>query len=129
MMRQIYREESIAWGTGVNMTYAFYKYNAQCPVKISGKYSMYSTYVGIQIVGMSIYSRLSGTYFNYTFRTYQNIAYAQTTYPFEMILTQGDLGTFSTDWYDIYIYNISGVSTDGNNQLHVCVQVLPVNAF
>jgi hypothetical protein len=129
MMRQIYREESIAWGGGVNMTYAFYKYNAKCPVKISGKYSMYSTYIGLQYVNIRIYSRLSGAYFYYTFRTYQNITYAQTTYPFEIILTEGDLGAFSTDWFDIYIYNAGGVSTDGNNQLHVCVQVMPVGSF
>jgi len=129
VMRQIYRNESVSWAGGINMTYAFYKYNAQCPVRISGKYSMYSTYVGIQTMGMRLYSQTSGAYFYYQFRTYQNISIAQTTYPFEIILTDGDLGAFSTGWYDIYIYNVSGVSTDGNNQLHLCVQLLPVNSF
>jgi hypothetical protein len=130
MMRQIYREESIAWTGGITMNYAFYKYNAQCPVKISGKYSMYSTYVGIQNVGMRLYSQTSGAYFYYNFRTYQNLTYVQTTYPFEMILTAGDLGAFSTGWFDFYIYGLAGqCQSDGNNQLHVCVEVLPVSDF
>ena len=126
MMKQVYRNESIAWGGGVNMTYAFYKFNAKCPVKISGKYSGYSTYVGTQQMGLSLYSRLLGIYINYSFATYQNQTYAQTTYPFEIILTEADIGT---DWFDIYIYNISGFSINGDNQLHVNVEVLPVAAF
>jgi len=129
VMRQIYRNESVSWAGGINMTYAFYKYNAQCPVRISGKYAMYSTYVGIQTMGMRLYSQTSGAYFYYQFRTYQNISIAQTTYPFEIILTDGDLGAFSTGWYDIYIYNVGGCSTDGNDQLHLSVQLLPVNSF
>ncbi len=130
MMRQVYRNESISWSGGINMTYAFYKFNAKCPVKLSGKYSCYSTYVGIQNVGMRIYSQTSGAYFYYNFRTYQNLTYVQTTYPFELILTEADLGAFSTGWYDFYIYGVAGqISTDGNNQLQVNVEVLPVDAF
>jgi hypothetical protein len=129
MMRQVYRNESIAWGGGVNMTFAFYKFNAKCPVKISGKYSGYSTYVGIQQMGLRIYSQTTGAFYFYTFNTYQNITIAQTTYPFEVILTEAFLGAFTTGWFDIYIYNSVGFSTDINNQLHVNVEVLPVDAF
>ena len=130
MMKQIYRNESISWSGGINMTYAFYKYNAKCPVKLSGKYSCYSTYVGIQNVGMRVYSQTSGAYFYYNFRTYQNLTYVQTTYPFELILSEADLGAFSTGWYDFYIYGLAGqISTDANNQLQVNVEVLPVDAF
>jgi hypothetical protein len=129
MMRQVYRNESIAWGGGVNMTFAFYKFNAKCPVKISGKYAGYSTYVGIQQMGLRIYSQTTGAFYFYTFNTYQNITIAQTTYPFEVILTEAFLGAFTTGWFDIYIYNSVGFSTDINDQLHVNVEVLPVDAF
>jgi hypothetical protein len=129
MMRQVYRNEAIAWGGGVNMTFAFYKFNAKCPVKISGKYAGYSTYVGIQQMGLRIYSQTTGAFYFYTFNTYQNITIAQTTYPFEVILTEAFLGAFTTGWFDIYIYNSVGFSTDINDQLHVNVEVLPVDAF
>jgi hypothetical protein len=130
MMRQIYREESINWSGGINMTYAFYKYNAQCPVKISGKYSCYSTFVGMQEVGLRLYCQSTGAIINYGFKTYQNLTYVQTTYPFEIILSEGDLGAFNLGWFDLYMYGVAGlVSTDTNNQLHVCVQMLPVNSF
>ncbi len=129
MMNRVYVNETVAWGGGINMTYAFYKYNAQCPVRISGKYSMYSTYVGTQFVGVRIYSQTAGTYLYYYLQTYQNIAYAQTTYPLDIIVNETALGAFSTGWFDIYIYNAGGVSTDANNQLWVNVQVLPVDSF
>ena len=129
LMRQIYRDESISWAGGVNMGYAFYKFNAKCPVKISGKYSGYSTYVGIQQMGMIITHQTTGATYTYTFRTYTNITYAQTTYPFEIILTEGDLGATRLGWFDIYIFNHTGFSTNGDNQLHVCVQLLPTNSF
>jgi hypothetical protein len=129
MMRSLYANESISWGGGVNLTYAFYKYNAKCPVRISGKYAMYSTYVGLQYVGLRIYSQFSGAYFYYSFQTYQNQAYVQTTYPFEIIVTEATLSAFSTGWYDIYFYGGGGVSTDGNDQLYINVEVLPVDSF
>jgi len=128
-MRQVYRNESISWAPGVYMGNSFYKFNAICPVKISGKYSMYSTYVGIQQMGLYIYSQSTGATWTYLFRTYQNISIAQTTYPFEIILTESDFGTFTLGWFDIYIFNHTGCSTDGNNQLHVNVEVLPVGSF
>jgi hypothetical protein len=130
MMRQLYRNESIAWSGGINITYAFYKYNAQCPVKISGKYSMYSSYVGLQNVGLRIYSQTSGAYFYYNFTTYQNLLYVQTTYPYELILSVADLGAFSTGWFDIYMYGVAGQClTDANNQFQMNVEVLPVDSF
>ena len=129
MMRSLYANESISWGGGVNLTYAFYKYNAKCPIRISGKYAMYSTYVGLQYVGLRIYSQFSGAYFYYSFQTYQNQAYVQTTYPFEIIVTEATLSAFSTGWYDIYFYGGGGVSTDGNDQLYINVEVLPVDSF
>jgi hypothetical protein len=130
LMRQIYREESINWSGGINMTYALYRYNSKCPVKISGKYSCYSTFVGMQEVGLRLYCQSTGAIFNYGFKTYQNLTYVQTTYPFEIILSEGDLGAFNLGWFDLYMYGVAGlVSTDANNQLHVCVQILPVNGF
>jgi hypothetical protein len=129
MMQESYRNESVSWAGGINITYSFYKFNAQCSVKISGKYAMYSTYVGNQQMGLRIYSQSTGAYFYYGFTTYQSQTYIQTTYPFEIILTEADLGTFTLGWFDVYIYNSSGISTDANDQLHVNVQVLPVDSF
>ena len=127
LMRQVYKNDYISWGPGINMTYAFYKYSQVCPVKISGKYSGYCTFVGIPTMTMRIYSQSSGVSRTYAFPTYQNITYAQTTYPIDIILDHTLLPELG--WFDIYIYNSYGMSTDINNQLWVNVQLLPVNSF
>lgn len=127
LMRQVYNVAYISWGGGVNMTYAFYKYSQVCPVRISGKYSGYCTFVGMPTMTMRIYSQNSGAYRYYAFPTWQNITYAQTTYPIDIILDHTLLP--ETGWFDIYIYNSYGMSTDINNQLWVNVELLPVNSF
>jgi hypothetical protein len=84
----------------------------------------------MQEVGLRLYCQSTGAIINYGFKTYQNLTYVQTTYPFEIILSEGDLGAFNLGWFDLYMYGVAGlVSTDTNNQLHVCVQMLPVNSF
>jgi hypothetical protein len=127
LMRQVYKVDYISWGPGINMTYAFYKYSQVCPVKISGKYAGYCTFVGIPTMTMRIYSQNSGVYRYYAFPTYQNLTYAQTTYPIDIILDHTILP--EVGWFDIYIYNSYGMSTDINDQLWVNVQLLPVNSF
>jgi hypothetical protein len=128
MMRQVYRNESIAWGGGINMTFAFFKFNSKCPVKISGKYAGFAGGVGLQQMGLRIFSQSTGAFYFFTFNTFQNIGSAHFTYPFEVILTEAFLGT-TTGWFDIFIYNVFGFITDTNDQLHVNVEVLPVDAF
>lgn len=127
LMRQVYRNDGISWGGGIDMTYAFYKYNALCPVKISGKYSGYATFVGFQVPYIRIYSRSSGIYYYFIQINYQNHTYSQTTIPFEHILTQAQIP--ETGWFDIYMYNASNMETNTDSQLHVNVQLLPVGEF
>ena len=127
MMRQVYKVDYISWGPGINMTYAFYKYNEGSPVRISGKYAGYCTFVGMPTMTIRIYSQNSGATRYYSFPTWQNITYAQTTYPIDIILNNADLPELG--WFDIYIYNSYGMSTDINDQLWVNVQLLPVNSF
>lgn len=128
MMREVYKVDYISWGGGINMVAAFYKYNALCPVKVSGKYSAYVASGGVlATMVVRIYSQSSGVFRYYPFITYQNLAYVQTTYPFELILTSAMIP--ETGWFDIYIYSSFALITDINNQLHVNVQLLPVDAF
>lgn len=128
MMREIYKVDYIAWGGGINMVAAFYKYNAIAPVKVSGKYSGYVASGGVlATMVVRIYSQSSGVYRYYPFITYQNQAYVQTTYPFELILSSAMIP--ETGWFDIYVYSSFALITDINNQLHVNVQLLPVDAF
>ena len=127
LMNQVYKVDYISWGPGIQMAYAFYKYSQVCPVRISGKYSGYCTFVGMPTMTIRIYSQNSGATRYYAFPTYQNITYAQTTYPIDIILDHTILP--ETGWFDIYIYNSYGMSTDINNQLWVNVQLLPVNSF
>ena len=128
MMREVYKVDYIAWGGGINMVDSFYKYNALCPVKISGKYSGYVAGGGVlATMVVRVYSQSSGVYRYYPFITYQNQAYVQTTYPFELILSSAMIP--ETGWFDIYVYSSYALITDINNQLHVNVQLLPVDAF
>lgn len=128
MMRQVYKNDYISWGGGIQMADSFYKYNAIAPVKISGKYSGYVASGGVlATMVVRVYSQSSGVYRYYPFITYQNLAYVQTTYPFELILSSAMIP--ETGWFDIYIYSSFALVTDINNQLHVNVQLLPVDAF
>jgi hypothetical protein len=128
MMREVYKVDYIAWGGGINLVDSFYKYNAIAPVKISGKYSGYVASGGVlATMVVRVYSQSSGVYRYYPFITYQNQAYIQTTYPFELVLSSAMIP--ETGWFDIYIYSSFALITDINNQLHVNVQLLPVDAF
>lgn len=128
VMRQYFKNENIAWTGGFNYTNAFYKYNATCPVRISGRYSYYTTGAGSTYVGLRIYARTTGVYYYYTFHHFQNISYAHTTYPLDMVFYGSDFPT--TGWFDTYIYNAGGpIVSDGNDQLQLNCMVLPVDAF
>jgi hypothetical protein len=128
MMRQVFKSDYIAWGGGVQMADAFYKYNAIAPVKISGKYSAYVASGGVlATMVVRVYSQSSNVFRSYPFITYQNQAYVQTTYPFELILSSAMIP--ETGWFDIYVYSSFALITDINNQLHVNVQLLPVDSF
>jgi hypothetical protein len=128
MMREVYKADYVSWGGGINMVNSFYKYNAIAPVKISGKYSAYVASAGVlATMVVRVYSQSSGVFRYYPFITYQNLAYVQTTYPFELILSSAMIP--ETGWFDIFVYSSFALLTDINNQLHVNVQLLPVDAF
>lgn len=128
MMRQNFKNENIAWTGGYQYSNAFFKFNATCPVRISGRYSYYTTSAGSTYVGLRIYARTTGVYYYYNFHHFQNISYAHTTYPLDMVFYGSDLPT--TGWFDTYIYNAGGpMVSDGNDQLQLNVQVLPVDSF
>ncbi len=128
VMRQYFKNEIIAWTGGVNYVNAFYKYNTTCPVRISGRYSYYTTSAGSTYVGLRIYARTTGVYYYYNFHHYQNFTYGHTTYPLDMVFYGSDFPT--TGWFDTYIYNAGGpMVSDGNDQLQLNCMVLPVDAF
>ncbi|NDB30130.1 hypothetical protein EB155_10490, partial [archaeon] len=128
VMRQYFKNENIAWTGGFNYVNAFYKFNATCPVRISGRYSYYTTSAGSTYVGLRIYARTTGVYYYYNFHHYQNFTYGHTTYPLDMVFYGSDFPT--TGWFDTYIYNAGGpMVSDGNDQLQLNCMVLPVDSF
>jgi hypothetical protein len=125
IMKNIYFSNNVGWSGGVNMTYAFYKYNSTCPVRISGKYSGFCGGNNMLQITLRLYSQSAGTYTYYYLNNFTNNGGNHHTVPLDHIIT--DLPY--TGWYDIYLYNSSGWSTDGNDQLTVNVQLLPVSDF
>lgn len=127
MQRRIYSNNSVAWGGGVNMTYAFYKNSSNVSVKISGKLSYY---VGGNIRAypyIRTYSQTWGTFTYWSLEAFTNVGSNHTTFPFEVVLNYNDLS--SPYWHDIYIYNSANCITDGNDQLWVNIQILPMSDY
>jgi len=120
----VYFNNNVAWGGGVNMTYAFYLYNTSCSVYIWGKNSGYYSGGGMMQTTIRVYSQSAGTYYYYPINAYVNNGYNHFTVPLDYATTFPYTG-----WYDIYVYSTSGWITDGNDQLTIGVSILPVNAF
>jgi hypothetical protein len=120
----VYFNNNVAWGGGVNMTYAFYLYNTTCSVYIWGKNSGYYTGGGMMQTMIRVYSQSAGTYYYFPINAYVNNGYNHFTVPLDYATTFPYTG-----WYDIYVYSTSGWITDGNDQLTIGVSILPVNAF
>jgi hypothetical protein len=124
VMREIYFSNNVAWGGGINITYAFYHYNTIAPVQIYGKCSGYYSGAGMMQTTIRIYSQSTGQYFYYAQNSFVNNGYNHFTVPLN-IISNG----LPTGWFDVYVYSTSGWITDSNDQLTVCVQILPVRDF
>ena len=122
--RLVYFSNNVAWGGGVNMTYAFYLYNTACNVQIWGKCSGYYSGAGMMQTTIRVYSQSSGAYYYYPFNSLVNVGYNHFTVPLNYAVSFP-----TTGWYDIYVYSTSGWITDGNDQLTIGVTVLPAGGF
>lgn len=127
MMKRLYQNGSVGWGGGINNTYAFYKYNQTAVVRISGKYSGYWTGSYMAYVYVRIYSQSTGGEWGLYLPTFTNNGYNHVTVPFDIVYNGSELP--ATGWFDLYMANSSGYNTDGNDQMTINVQVLPVDAF
>ena len=127
MFRQMYANNSVGWGGGVNITYAFYKNSGWVNVKISGKLSYYVGGSTMAYPYLRIYSQNSGSYYTYSFNAFTNNGGNHVTFPFEIVLSASVLN--NAGWHDVYIYNAGNCNTDSNDQLWVNVEVLPMSDF
>jgi hypothetical protein len=123
VINQIYNSQSVAWGGGVNITYAFYNYNSTVAVCLQGRYSGYWTGSYTAQMFVRIYNQNSGNYYTFTANTFTNNAYNHVTVPLNCFI-----GNTGSGWNDVYVYS-SGYATDGNDQLQITVLTLPVNAY
>lgn len=126
-MRQIYFSNSVAWGGGINCTYAVYKHSTRSVIRLSGKYSGYWGGAGTGQVLVRFYSQNYGVYKYFYYNTFTNNGYNHVTVPLDQIYTIGDLPY--DGWYDVYFQSTSAFITDGNDQLTLNVQVLPIADF
>jgi hypothetical protein len=120
VQRSLYSSNSVGWGGGINITYAFYNYNGNSNVYLTGKYSAYwgSAYTGQ--IGIRLYSQNQGAYYYYYVNTFTNNGGNHVTIP--LCLFVGNLGF---GWWDVFLFNSSGLNTDSNDQLVVQVQTFP----
>ena len=127
MMKQLYFSNSVAWGGGVNITSAFYRYSTSCPIRISGKYSGYWTFGSMGQVYLRFYSQSNGTYTYQYLNTFTNNASNHVTVSLDQIFDSSLLPYLG--WYDVFFASSSQFVTDSNDQLTLNVQFLPVAGF
>jgi hypothetical protein len=121
--KELYNNNSVAWGGGLNFVYAFYQYNSTSSVVLTGRYSGYWTGSYTASFTVRVYNQNSGGYYYYTFNTFTNNAYNHVTIPLNCYI-----GNVGTGWNDIYIYS-SGYSTDGNDQINLNILTFCVNSY
>lgn len=124
---QVIAGQSLAWGGGQNMTYAFYKYNANTSVSIRGKMSYYVGGSTRAYPTLRVYSQSYGIYWYFSFEAFTNNTYNHLTFPFEIVLPGN--GYPYAGWFDVYIYNNGNCITDTNDQLWVATEVLPGSSW
>ena len=78
-------------------------------------------------VYVRIYSQSTGGEWGLYLPTFTNNGYNHVTVPFDLVYNGSELP--ATGWFDLYMANSSGYNTDGNDQMTINVQVLPVDAF
>jgi hypothetical protein len=121
---QIYNSNSVAWGGGVNIVYAFYNYNTSVAVSLIGRYSGYWGGSYTAQFGVRIYNQNSGVYSYFYFNTFTNNASNHVTIPLNCFL-----GNTGEGWNDVYVFNSTGYNTDGNDQLQITVLTMPVSGY
>jgi hypothetical protein len=124
VLRELYNNQSIAWGGGVNLTYAFYNYNSSVGVIILGKYSGYWTGSYTAQIAVRIYQQNTGNYYTYYFNTFTNNAFNHVSIPLFC-----NVGTLGVGWHDVFVFNNSGYSTDGNDQLNLQIMTFPAIGY
>jgi hypothetical protein len=124
VLKELYTGNSVSWGGGIGITYAFYNYNYYVGVIIVGKYSGYWTSSTTNQFVVRIYNQSSGSYYYYYFNTFTNNTYNHVSVPLFC-----NVGNTGTGWNDVYIYNNSGYSTDGNDQLVLDVMTFPAQGY
>jgi len=128
VIRRQYQNNSIGWGGGVNTTYAFYRYNGNTSVRISGKLSYYVSGNVRAYPVLRTYSQNYGTMTYWSLEAFTNVGSNHTTFPIDVVLSGGDL-SYQTGWFDIYVYNNGNCNTDTNDQLWINVEVLSSSDF
>jgi hypothetical protein len=124
VINQIYNSNSVAWGGGINITYAFYNYNSTVAVCLQGRYSGYWTSSTTNQIAVRIYNQNSGNYYTFYFNTFTNNTYNHVTVPLNCFI-----GNTGSGWNDVYVFNNSGYSTDGNDQLLINALTFPVSSY
>jgi len=122
--KAVYNSNSVAWGGGVNMTYAFYNYNTAVQVVLTGRYSGYWTSAVQCEFIVRIYNQSSGAYSYYQLNTFTNNAYNHVSMPLNL-----HIGNTGAGWNDIYVYVNYGMVTDGNDHLQVNALTFPVSSY
>jgi hypothetical protein len=123
LVREIYRSNSVGWTGGVNITYAFHKYNVNCSVKISGHCSGYTGGATHVYPTFRLYSHASGAYTYYESRSFTNFGGNHVCYPIDYWVSPANIP--NTGWYDLYFYSGGGLFSDSNDRLQLNVTILP----
>jgi hypothetical protein len=127
VMRQMYANNSVSWAGGVNISFAFFKNSVQSCVKISGKCAYFVSGATRAFPILRVYSQNTGLSYFYSFEAYTNVAFNHVTFPIEIILTSAQLP--HNGWNDVYFYSAGNINTDGNDQLWLNVEILPMSDF
>jgi hypothetical protein len=127
MMKQIYNNQGIGWGGGVNITNAYYRFNTYTPIRISGRCSAYwSASNQYQYVLIRTYSQSTGVYQYFYQGIFTNFSGNHVMMPIDQVSNAGGY----TGWHDIWVQTIgSYIVTDTNDILQLNVSVLPVDNF
>jgi hypothetical protein len=123
----VYTNNLVNWGGGINIVQAFYRDNAYTSVNIRGKFSYYTSSVTLAYPTIRVYCQNSGASLYYTQWAFQNVTYAHTVYPFDIVINNAIHPV--AGWYDIYIYNGGNCITDGNDCLECSVSVSCAGAY
>ena len=122
--KAVYSSNSVGWGGGVNMTYAFYNYNTAVQVVLTGRYSGYWTSAVQCEFIVRIYNQSSGAYTYFQLNTFTNNTYNHVSMPLNL-----HIGNTGSGWNDVYVYVNYGMVTDGNDHLQVNALTFPVSSY